>query len=155
MTHRAYVSLGANLGDAAATVATALDALGLIGRVVRRSSLYRTLPWGNLDQPDFVNAVALLETDAAPRELLAWLQALETRLGREPGERWGPRALDLDVLTYDDAAVDEPGLRIPHPHLSERAFVLIPLAEIDSAYEALRDALSPDERAGVKTIGEV
>jgi 2-amino-4-hydroxy-6-hydroxymethyldihydropteridine diphosphokinase len=154
MTHRAYVGVGANLGDAAATVARALDALGLLGTVVRRSSLYRTPPWGRTDQPDFVNAVALLETPRSPRELLDALQALETKLGREPGERWGPRALDLDILTYDAATIDEPGLRIPHPHLLERAFVLVPLAEIDPAYVALRDALAPEEIAGIERLAE-
>jgi 2-amino-4-hydroxy-6-hydroxymethyldihydropteridine diphosphokinase len=152
MTHRAYVGVGANLGDAAGTVARALDALGLIGTVKRRSSLYRTLPWGRNDQPDFVNAVALLETRRSARDLLDALQALETKLGREPGERWGPRALDLDILTYDDAEIDEPGLRVPHPHLRERAFVLVPLAEIDASYAPLRDALAPGERAGVERL---
>ena len=154
MTHRAYVGVGANLGDAAGAVARALDALGLLGTVVRRSSLYRTPPWGRTDQPDFVNAVALLETPRSPRELLDALQALETKLGREPGERWGPRALDLDILTYDAATIDEPGLRIPHPHLLERAFVLVPLAEIDPAYVALRDALAPEEIAGIERLAE-
>jgi 2-amino-4-hydroxy-6-hydroxymethyldihydropteridine diphosphokinase len=154
MSHRAYVGVGANLGDAAGTVARALDALGLIGTVLRRSSLYRTPPWGRSDQPDFVNAVALIETQRTPRELLDALQALETKLGREPGERWGPRALDLDILTYDDLSLDEPELRVPHPHLRERAFVLVPLAEIDASYAPLRDALAPTERAGVERLGE-
>jgi 2-amino-4-hydroxy-6-hydroxymethyldihydropteridine diphosphokinase len=154
MTHRVYLSLGANVGDAAQTIASAFVALDRIGTVVRRSQLYRTSPWGKTDQPDFVNAAALLETDRAPRELLRELQSIETALGRKPRERWGPRELDLDILTYDDDVIDEPGVHIPHPNMRERAFVLIPLAEIDPAYETLRDALSPNELAGVTPVGE-
>lgn len=154
MSHRAYLSLGANLGDPAKTVVHAFVALGRIGTIVKRSRLYRSQPWGNADQPEFVNAAALLETDRTPHELLHALQSIETALGRKPRERWGPRELDLDILTYDDAAIDEPGLHVPHPHMRERAFVLVPLAEIDPAYETLRDALSASERAGVTPIGE-
>jgi 2-amino-4-hydroxy-6-hydroxymethyldihydropteridine diphosphokinase len=153
MTHRVYLSLGSNLGDPAQTVTRAFVALGRIGTVVKRSRLYRTQPWGNVDQPEFVNAAALFETDRTPHELLRELQSIETALGRKPRERWGPRELDLDILTYDDESVDEPGLHIPHPNMRERAFVLVPLAEIDPAYEGLRDALPGAERAGVTPIG--
>jgi 2-amino-4-hydroxy-6-hydroxymethyldihydropteridine diphosphokinase len=153
MTHRAYLSLGANLGDAAAMVSRAMEALAGVGTVLRRSSLYRTPPWGKLDQPDFVNAAALLETPRSPRELLDALKALEVALGRVPGTRWGPRTIDLDLLTYDDETIREPGLVVPHPHLRERGFVLVPLAEIDPTYEAARDALPPAERAGIAQIG--
>jgi len=152
MTHRAYVGVGANLGDAAATVARALGALGGLGTLVRRSALYRTPPWGKTDQPAFVNAAALLETDRRPRDLLDALKALEIELGRVPGERWGPRVIDLDLLTYDDETLREPDLVIPHPHLTQRAFVLVPLAEIDPAYEAARDALPAGERAGITRL---
>jgi 2-amino-4-hydroxy-6-hydroxymethyldihydropteridine diphosphokinase len=151
--HRAYVSLGANLGDPEMTLKRAFEALRELGTLVKRSGLYRTQPWGNADQPEFVNAVALLETTRTARELLHALQSVETALGRRPRERWGPRELDLDILTFDDAAIDEPGLHVPHPHMRERAFVLVPLAEIDPAYEPLRDALPPSERAGVVPIG--
>ncbi len=154
MSHRAYLSLGANLGDPAQTVSRAFVALDRIGTVVKRSGLYRSQPWGNADQPEFVNAAALLETDRTPQELLHALQSIETALGRKRRERWGPRELDIDILTYDDDVIDEPGLHIPHPYMWERAFVLVPLAEIDPAYEALRDALSPNERAGVSPIEE-
>lgn len=150
--HRSYVGLGANLADAAATVLRAFDALATVGDVRARSSLYRTRPWGNPNQPDFVNAVALLETPLPPAELLAAVKALETRLGRVPGERWGPRLIDLDVLTYDDLEIDLPGLRVPHRHLRERAFVLVPLAELDARYESLRAALPAQEVAGVARI---
>jgi 2-amino-4-hydroxy-6-hydroxymethyldihydropteridine diphosphokinase len=149
-----YVSLGANLGNPAETLTQAFVALDRIGKVAKRSHLYRTRPWGKTDQPEFVNAAVLLETDRTPRELLRELQSIETAFGRRPRERWGPREIDLDILTYDDDVIDEPGLHIPHPNMRERAFVLIPLAEIDPAYEALRDALPPNERAGVTAIGE-
>ena len=155
MTHRVFVSLGANLGNPAETVRRAFVALGRIGTVTKRSRLYRTLPWGKADQPEFVNAAVLLETDRTPRELLRELQSIETALGRKPRERWGPREIDLDILTYGDTVIDEPGLHIPHPNMRERAFVLVPLAEIDPAYEVLRDALPANERAGVTPIGEM
>jgi 2-amino-4-hydroxy-6-hydroxymethyldihydropteridine diphosphokinase len=154
MSHRAYLSLGANVGNPAQTIARAFVALDRIGTVLKRSRLYRTQPWGNTEQPEFVNAAALLETESAPHDLLHALQSIETALGRKRRERWGPRELDLDILTYDDLVVDDPGLHIPHPNMRERAFVLVPLAEIDPAYEALRDALPANERAGVVPIGE-
>lgn len=147
--HHSYLGLGANLGDPAAAVRRAFDALAAIGEVRARSSLYRTRPWGNPNQPDFVNAVAMLETQLPPLELLAAVKAIETRLGRVAGERWGPRSIDIDVLTYDDLEIDVPGLRVPHDHLRERAFVLVPLAEIDTRYEPLRAALPAEELAGV------
>ncbi len=131
---RAAVGLGGNLGDAAATLHEAMLALdGLPDtRLLRASRLYRTPAWGNTAQPDFVNAAALLQTQLEVRDLLDALLDIERRFGRDrgQGERWGPRTLDLDLLLYDDATIDEPGLRVPHPHLHERAFALLPLAEI-------------------------
>ena len=151
--HRVYVGLGANVGDAAAAIRRAFAALDALGTVRRRSSLYRTRPWGKTDQADFVNAVASLETPLTPGELLAALKALEARLGRVPdAERWGPRVIDLDILTYDDLATEESGLHVPHRDLLRRAFVLVPLAEIDPAYETWRDALPASELAGVLRI---
>lgn len=146
---RAYVALGSNAGDPASNVARGLEALGTLGTVVLRSSLYRTPPWGKTDQPDFVNAVALLETALAPRALLDALKTAERSLGRTPGERWGPRVIDLDLLTYDDATIDEPDFHVPHAQLRRRGFVLVPLAEIDPAYAPLRDALDASERRGI------
>lgn len=116
-----------------------------------RSRLYRTKPWGGIDQPDFVNAAVALRTDLDPVRFLRALQSLERRLGRRPGARWGPRAIDLDVLTFDDVR-SEGAIALPHPRLRERAFVLVPLAEIDPAYAADRDALSPEELATVVAI---
>jgi 2-amino-4-hydroxy-6-hydroxymethyldihydropteridine diphosphokinase len=150
--HRAYVGLGSNQGDAVENLARGFQALARLGNVARRSSLYRTQPWGKTDQPEFVNAVALLETALSPRELLAGLKSAEARLGRVPGERWGPRIIDLDLLTYDEREIDEAGLRVPHPHLRERAFVLVPLAEIDATYESVRDALDEREILGVRLV---
>jgi 2-amino-4-hydroxy-6-hydroxymethyldihydropteridine diphosphokinase len=151
--HRAYLGLGGNVGNAAAQVTRALRALEALGTVVRKSALYRTRPWGIRDQPPFVNAVALLETTLSPAGLLAAVKSLEKRLGRTLGERWGPRSIDIDVLTYDELAIDDGDLQLPHPRLRERAFVLVPLAEIDPGFEPLRDALPAEELAGVDRIG--
>lgn len=142
---RSYIGIGSNLGDAVANVRYAIAALGELGTVERTSSLYRTKPWGKTDQPDFTNAVALIETDLTPRALLDAIKALEDRLGRVPTERWGPRAIDLDILTYDDLAIEGGGLTIPHAGMPERAFVLVPLAEIDEAFATARDALNREQ----------
>jgi 2-amino-4-hydroxy-6-hydroxymethyldihydropteridine diphosphokinase len=103
-------------------------------RLVRASRLYRTPPWGNPSQPDFVNAVALLDTQLDPRDLLDGLLGVEREFGRvratDGSDRWGARTLDLDLLLHGDTQIDEPGLRVPHPHLHERAFALLPLVEV-------------------------
>ena len=132
---RACVGLGGNIGDVAVALRGALAALdGLPGtRLLAASRFYRTPAWGVEDQPDFINAAALLETTLAARDLLDALLAIERAHGREraaDGSRWGPRTLDLDLLLYGDAVIDEPGLLVPHPQLHARAFVLVPLAEI-------------------------
>jgi len=128
----AYVALGANLGDPASTVRAAFGALANLpeSRVVHTSSLYRTAPVGLADQPDFINAVAALETTLAPESLLDALLDLENRFGRLRAEKNGPRTLDLDLLLYNDQLLDLPRLQLPHPRLHLRAFVLQPLAEI-------------------------
>lgn len=130
----ACIGLGANLGDARASVLEAIGVLDLLPetRLLRASKVYRTRAWGQVEQPDFINAVALVETGLGARELLDSLLALERDFGRirVPGERWGPRTLDLDLLVFGDLVIDEPGLQVPHPYLHERAFVLLPLAEI-------------------------
>lgn len=123
----AYVGLGSNLGDREALIRRAAALLG----ARRLSSISETEPWGVVDQPRFVNAVAELETPLEPRELLVRLLDVERRLGRERGgPRWGPRTIDLDLLVHGDAQLDEPGLVLPHPRLHERLFVLEPLAEL-------------------------
>ena len=131
---RAAIGLGANLGDAAATLREAIAALARLPatELLRTSRLYRTPAWGRTEQPDFINAVALLDTGLQAQALLQALLGIEREFGRIriDGERWGPRTLDLDLLLHGDATIDEPGLRVPHPHLHERAFALLPLAEI-------------------------
>jgi 2-amino-4-hydroxy-6-hydroxymethyldihydropteridine diphosphokinase len=134
---RAYVGLGANLGDREATLRHAvalLDAEAAIA-VLAVSSLRETEPVGVVGQPPFLNGAALLDTPLAPRGLLDRLLAVERRLGRVRAERWGPRTVDLDLLLYGDAVLDEPGLTVPHPRLHERAFALEPLVELDASLE--------------------
>lgn len=128
----AYIALGANLGDPASTVRAAMGALANLPEsgVRRCSSLYRTAPVGIVDQPSFINAVALLETKLPPETLLDALLDIEARFGRVRAEKDGPRTLDLDLLLYDDQFIDLPRLTLPHPRLHLRAFVLQPLAEI-------------------------
>jgi len=130
---RAAIGLGGNLGDAATTLRQAFDALGALPgtRLLRVSRLYRTPAWGLTAQPDFINAVAVVETTLAPLALLEHLLAIERRFGRVrvDGERWGPRTLDLDLLLHGEARLDVPGLQLPHPRLHERAFALVPLVE--------------------------
>jgi 2-amino-4-hydroxy-6-hydroxymethyldihydropteridine diphosphokinase len=131
---RAYVGIGANLGDREATIRRALELLGERVRVVAVSTLRETEPWGVADQPRFLNGAAAVETDLGPRALLETLLELERALGRtREGPRWGPRTIDLDLLLYGDEEIDEPGLAVPHPRLHEREFVLEPLAELDPA----------------------
>jgi 2-amino-4-hydroxy-6-hydroxymethyldihydropteridine diphosphokinase len=131
---RAYVGLGANLGEREATIRRAVDLLsaeeGIETAAV--STLRETEPVGVVDQPPFLNGVAALETELPPRALLERLLAVERALGRDRTreQRWGPRTIDLDLLLYGNEVIDEPGLTIPHPRLHERAFVLEPLAEL-------------------------
>ncbi|HEV7802037.1 MAG TPA: 2-amino-4-hydroxy-6-hydroxymethyldihydropteridine diphosphokinase [Burkholderiales bacterium] len=128
----AYVALGSNLRDPAAQVKAGVEELAMLPdtRLVQVSSLYRTAPVGFLDQPDFVNAVALIETALTPRTLLDALLAIERRYGRVRDFPNAPRTLDLDILLFGDEPYRDDALTIPHPRLHERAFVLVPLAEI-------------------------
>lgn len=132
MRAEAALGLGGNLGDPVAAFATVLRRLETHEAVwlVRPSSVYRTAPWGKLDQPEFLNMAVLVETGLSARALLDLCLALEREGGRERRERWGPRTLDIDILTYGGQTIDEPGLQVPHPRIAERAFVLAPLAEI-------------------------
>jgi 2-amino-4-hydroxy-6-hydroxymethyldihydropteridine diphosphokinase len=125
---RAYVGVGANLGDRRATIEAAVAALpGLVAV----SELRETEPVGVVDQPAFLNGAVALDTELPARELLEVLLEVERGLGRERHERWGPRTIDLDLLLYGDEWIDEPGLIVPHPHLHERRFALEPLSELD------------------------
>lgn len=131
----AYVGLGSNLSGPEERLRSALDALGRLPRtrVTACSSLYRTAPVGREDQPDFVNAVARVETELSARELLSRLLSIEARHGRVRSTPNAPRTLDLDLLLWADEVISEPGLEVPHPRMHERAFVLQPLAEIAPA----------------------
>jgi 2-amino-4-hydroxy-6-hydroxymethyldihydropteridine diphosphokinase len=130
----AWIGLGGNLGDCAQRLETALDALAALPqtRLLRRSRLYRSPPWGIVEQPPFVNAVAEIETALTADALLAALLDIERGAGRtrDPARRWGPRELDLDLLLYGDRRIESPGLNVPHPRIGERAFVLVPMAEL-------------------------
>lgn len=129
----AYIALGANLGQPSVQVRCAIDTINALphSRVLQRSRLYKTPPWGVTEQPSFVNAVAHIETELTPQNLLRALLDIERDLGRErSGERWGPRVLDLDLLLYDDRVLREDHLILPHPRIADRAFVLLPLADL-------------------------
>jgi 2-amino-4-hydroxy-6-hydroxymethyldihydropteridine diphosphokinase len=142
----AWLGLGGNLGDPQNVMAKALKAIDADARtrVSAVSSVYRTPPWGRTDQPDFLNAAAGVETERSPRELLDLCLEAERGLKRVRAERWGPRTIDIDILLFDGLAIEEPGLQVPHPRLTERAFVLLPLAEI-----------ARDVEIGGKTISQL
>ncbi|MGE0856118.1 MAG: 2-amino-4-hydroxy-6-hydroxymethyldihydropteridine diphosphokinase [Hyphomicrobiaceae bacterium] len=156
---RAYLSLGGNIGEPEQAMGAALRALDAEPaiEVTAVSSLYRTPPWGKTDQPDFLNCAAELTTTLSPRALIDTCLAAERALKRERLERWGPRVIDIDILTFGDVEIDEPGLQIPHPRMLERAFVLVPLAEIAPGMRL--DGRSVEERAsafaqtGIEKLG--
>ncbi len=125
-----YLSVGSNLGDRQANLEAIRSALPPEVEVLQASAIYKTEPWGYTDQPDFLNQVLLVGTSLAPWALLAYLKGIEQALGREPGIRFGPRLVDIDIIFYDDLILQEEELTIPHPRFQERAFVLVPLAEI-------------------------
>jgi len=128
----AYIGLGTNLGERRANLDRALSLLAASPgvRLLRAARVYETAPVGYTAQPRFLNTVAEVETDLSPADLLAVLQRIEAELGRVRTVRWGPRTIDLDLLLYDDLTLDDPALTIPHPRMAERAFVLVPLAEL-------------------------
>ncbi len=157
----AWVGLGSNLGNSESILRRAVSQLAMLHGTQMRavSPLYRTEPWGEPDQPCFLNAVAKLATDLTPRELLSALLAIEHRLGRvRDGKRWGPRTLDLDLLVYGHHCIDQPDLVVPHPRLHERAFVLVPLDDLSPELEVpglgrvaeLLAALDTSQRSGVQ-----
>jgi 2-amino-4-hydroxy-6-hydroxymethyldihydropteridine diphosphokinase len=145
LPERVFLSLGGNLGDPAKAMAAALRILDADSEssVVSVSSLYRTPPWGKTDQPDFLNAAAEIRTKRSPRGLLDLCLDAERKLKRVREERWGPRLIDMDILAFGDRVIDEAGLMVPHPRILERAFVLVPLAEI-----------APDFRIGGMSVAD-
>jgi 2-amino-4-hydroxy-6-hydroxymethyldihydropteridine diphosphokinase len=156
----ALIALGGNVGDVRATLDQAVAQLcdGEQVRLSARSSDYRTAPWGVEDQPAFVNICIAVTTSLTPEALLERAQAVEHRLGRRRAHerRWGPRPIDIDLLAYDDVALALPDLTLPHPRLFERAFVLVPLAEIASERliggRRVRDALREVDVSGVEKL---
>jgi 2-amino-4-hydroxy-6-hydroxymethyldihydropteridine diphosphokinase len=128
----AVLGLGGNIGDPRSRMAAAIGALAAKPAIEVRavSALYETPPWGKTDQPSFLNAAILIETELAAHALLQTILQAEQQLGRQRGERWGPRTVDIDILLFGAEAIDEPGLHIPHPRLHERAFALAPLADV-------------------------
>ena len=138
--HRALIGLGSNmegpLGSPKDYIQAALEQLASEPSIelIRSSPLYRSAPWGNPDQDDFVNAVAELATELGPLELLDRLLSVEDALGRRRGDKWGPRLIDLDLLSFDDLEIEEKRLSLPHPHMHQRAFVLLPLLNIDPGF---------------------
>jgi 2-amino-4-hydroxy-6-hydroxymethyldihydropteridine diphosphokinase len=158
----AWVALGSNLDEPQAQVRRALDALATLPRtrLHSQSALYRSAPMGPSDQPDYVNAVAGLRTQLPAADLLARLQALERAAGRrrEREQKWGPRPLDLDLLTYGAQRIDRPGLRVPHPGIRERNFVLLPLLSVAPSLEipglgTVRQLASAVDHEGIVKLG--
>jgi 2-amino-4-hydroxy-6-hydroxymethyldihydropteridine diphosphokinase len=158
----ALLALGGNVGAVRQTIDRALAMLcdGNNVRLTARSSDYATPPWGVEDQPPFVNVCVAVDTDLTPQALLGRVQAVEVALGRrrDREQRWGPRPIDIDILAYDDVTLDGPALILPHPRLFERAFVLVPLAEIAPdrmiGGRRVRDALAQVDSAGITVISD-
>jgi 2-amino-4-hydroxy-6-hydroxymethyldihydropteridine diphosphokinase len=156
----AFIALGGNLGDVRSTFDKAIAMLcdSEAVRLTARSSDYRTPPWGIADQPPFLNAVIAVATTLEPHALLARAQACERAFGRDRSreQHWGPRTLDLDLLAYDDRVINDAALTLPHPHLFERAFVLVPLAEIAPdrviGGKKVRDALARVDASGIEKL---
>ncbi len=156
----ALIALGGNVGDVRSTFDKAVAMLcdGDTVRLTARSSDYRTPPWGVADQPPFINAVIAVATALEPHALLARTQACERAFGRDRSRErhWGPRTLDLDLLAYDDRVINDAALTLPHPHLFERAFVLVPLAEIAPGRviggKTVGDALAGVDAAGIEKL---
>lgn len=157
--HQVAIALGSNVGDSYATLKSALQVLNATPgiQVQNASPVYQTVAIGP-PQPDILNACALLTTTLSPRELLETLLQTEAKFGRMRRERWGPRSLDLDLLLFDDLILKEPGLQIPHPGLTERAFVLVPLAHIAPDWiepvsrQTIANLLKQVDCSGVKNI---
>jgi 2-amino-4-hydroxy-6-hydroxymethyldihydropteridine diphosphokinase len=156
MSHLVYLALGTNLGDRLANLTSAIQALPPTVQPLAASRVYEPPPWGYVDLPAFLNQVIQAQTELAPLDLLAWLKRLETELGRQPGLRYGPRLIDLDILLYDDLQLETPALTVPHPRLSERAFVLAPLADLapdlrpPGMDQTVRELLARLDRAGIE-----
>ncbi len=128
---KVFLSLGSNVGNRIGNILKAIDLLRGLGEIRKVSTVYESEPWGVSDQPPFLNCVVLMETSLLPEELLGELKKIERIVGRKERFRWGPREIDIDILLYDDEVVELPNLSIPHPHMTDRDFVLYPLLELE------------------------
>ena len=158
VSHTVFLALGTNLGDRPANLRAAIDSLPPAMTVMAESPVYETPPWGVTDQPAFFNMVVRAETRMEPAALLAHLKRVEQELGRTPTVRWGPRVIDMDILFYDDLVLETPEATIPHPRLHERAFVLVPLADIAPNLrhpvlgKTVKELLAGCDRTGIKRL---
>ena len=154
------LGLGGNIGDTRSLMREAIEHLAGQPDVAVKavSALYRTPPWGKTDQPPFLNAAVKIETDLSPQELLGAVLSVEQALGRERKERWGPRTIDIDILIYGGRTVDEPGLCVPHPRLTERAFALAPLVDVmpdaEVAGRPAGDWFAESDRVGLQRVAD-
>jgi len=157
LTH-IYLALGSNMGDRLANLEKARQALAPQVRIIMASAIYETTPWGYIEQADFLNQVLEAETELLPLELLSWLKDIEKRLGREKTFRNGPRMIDVDILFYGGLILEMEQLQIPHARLHERAFVLVPLADIAPQFvhpvlgKTITELLAEADVAGVKEL---
>lgn len=155
-----YLSLGSNLADRSSNLEAVRSALPPEVVILESSSVYETKPWGYLDQPCFLNQILLAETQLSARELLAYIKELEVKIGRVPSFRFGPRLVDIDIIFYGDQIIQEADLEIPHPRFRERAFVLVPLAEISpdliapGTDQTIAGLLEGLDRSGVQPFQE-
>ncbi|MBM3123753.1 MAG: 2-amino-4-hydroxy-6-hydroxymethyldihydropteridine diphosphokinase [Chloroflexi bacterium] len=161
MNHIVYLALGSNLENRFANLKAAVNNLTPQLTVKKKSSVYETPPWGFEDQPKFLNQVVMAETYLDPEALLKHLKRLETALGRTPSFENGPRLIDVDILFFDDLSLNTPELQLPHPRLHERAFVLVPLAEIapklmhPKMKKTIKELLTKVDRKGVRKIKRI
>jgi 2-amino-4-hydroxy-6-hydroxymethyldihydropteridine diphosphokinase len=156
-----YLSLGSNLDDRFANLQRAVAELQKHVGITAVSPVFATVPWGDTDQPAFLNICVAAVAQLSPRELLWQIKAIEREMGREPSRRWGPRLIDIDILFYDDLVIDEEDLTVPHPYLAQRAFVLAPLAVLIPDFPhpqtglTVREMLDKIDTSGVERLFEM
>lgn len=154
-----YLALGSNLGDREANLRAALAGMEPKVHVLEESNIYETPPWGYTDQPAFLNMAVKARTRLRPRGLLKYLKELEAEMGREESFRYGPRKIDLDILFFDDLILNEDALTIPHPRMQERAFVLVPLADVGAEVihpllkQTVRELMEAVDTASIRRLG--